>query len=147
MRYRIIIYRSRKLRDDFIPFDSAAPEDFFEEPEEESFSGDDEPEEKMTRAQRRAQRKEMKRQRRANAHLVEIGDKTVDPREYDPEDIEDMKASAEVNRDGFYDILEPIDIGEERDVQKMDRRKYLLLIPIVGVLAAIIFFGFRFVLR
>lgn len=146
MRYRIIVYRSRKLLDDFIPFDDTGPgedeAEVFETYEADEME-DAEPDEKMTRAQRRAQKKEMKKQRRANAHLMTIGEQKIDPREYDPEDIEDMQANAIVNGDGFYDILEPIDIGEEKEIQKVDRKKFLLLIPIIGVVILVIFVAFR----
>jgi hypothetical protein len=144
MRYRIIVYRSRKLQDDFVPFDDTGPD----EDGVEAYGTDDveeaEPEEKMTRAQRRAQKKEMKKQRRANAHLMKIGDQEIDPRDYDPEDIEDMRANAALNTDGFYDILEPIDEGDEKEIKKVDKKKFLLLIPIIGAVVLVLFVAFRF---
>lgn len=151
MKYRVITYRSRKLKNSTIIFDDLGTEDSapisgFDEIDDEE-DDDDEEEVRLTRRERRAQKKQLKKEQRENEKKFRVGDEEYNEDDFDPEDVEDMRASEMMNKDGFYDPLEPIDSGEERVREKKSSKTYFIIGGATLVVLGIIIFSVIFLVN
>ena len=151
MKYRVITYRSRKLKHSTIIFDDLGAEDSapisgFDDAEDE-IEEDDEEEVRLTRRERRAQRKQLKKEQKENEKKFRIGDEEYNEDDFDPEDVEDMRASEMLNKDGFYDPLEPIDSGEEKVREKKSMQTYLIIGGATVLVLGIIIFSIMFMIH
>ena len=108
-------FRSRKLKKTILLEEDMESDGLIElvEDVQSEEKEDLEKEEKLSRKERKARNKQLRKDRKAQKHLhtLENGD-VVDETEYDPEELEDLRISAILNKDGFYDALEPIDLGQ-----------------------------------
>lgn len=152
MKYRVITYRSRKLKHSTMIFDDlgaddSAPISGFDDVDDEDEYDDDEEEVRLTRRERRAQKKQLKKEKKENEKKFRVGDEEYNEDDFDPEEVEDMRASEMMNKDGFYDPLEPIDSGEERVREKKSARTYLIIGAATLVVVGIIIFSIMFIMN
>ena len=151
MRYRVITYRSRKLKRNTILIDEmgagdSGPVSDFEDLDEDEYDDDDE-DVLLTRRERRAQKKQLKKEQRENAKKFRVGDEEYNEDDFDPEDVEDMRASELMNKDGFYDPLEPIDSSEEHINQNKSTKTFLMIGAAVAVFIGVLIFSIVFVMK
>lgn len=133
--YRLITYRSRKLKHTTLPL--------YEEDEETTLSGyqpdrasldeDELPDEavKLTRKERRAQKKQLKAARKEAVKTYIIDGEEVDEDDLTEEEWAEIRASEMINTDSFYDALEPVDSGEAVQVKRKLSKQMVLVIGMV----------------
>lgn len=133
--YRLITYRSRKLKHTTLPL--------YEEDEETTLSGyqpdrasldeDELPDEavKLTRKERRAQKKQLKAARKEAVKTYIIDGEEVDEDDLTEEEWAEIRASEMINTDSFYDALEPVDSGEVVQVKRKLSKQMVLVIGMV----------------
>ena len=133
--YRLITYRSRKLKHTTLPL--------YEEDEETTLSGyqpdrasldeDELPDEavKLTRKERRAQKKQLKTARKEAVKTYIIDGEEVDEDDLTEEEWAEIRASEMINTDSFYDALEPVDSGEAVQVKRKLSKQMVLVIGMV----------------
>ncbi|MBR5357534.1 MAG: hypothetical protein IK121_11525 [Lachnospiraceae bacterium] len=104
--------------------------------------------EKLSFKERRELKKELKKARKEKFKDL-IGTDEYEEKDFNPEEIEDIKASASLNSDSFYDALDPIDIGEPKDKRTIEGKKILIFaglvvgLIIVSALAMIVIIRYR----
>lgn len=150
MKYRTITFRSRKLKYDVLPEGDYGDDETVslikDEPDEEA-APEHEKEKKLSGKERRAIKKQLKKDRKEKKYLKTLDNgEIVNEREYDPEELDDLRISAILNKDGFYDALEPFDFGqsEQKERHRKDLGKNAMIIGalvLIG-LGAIIYLGF-----
>ena len=136
--YRVITYRSRKLKHSTVRL--------YEEDEVLSLSGeepdgddlsDDEPESKMSFRERRAQKKQLKAAQKETSKTYVIDGEDVDEEDLTEEERAEIKASQMINKDSFYDALEPLDSGEATKVKRKLSKETILIIGMIIICVVI----------
>ena len=132
--YKLITYRSRRLESNYsekLPTGSMLVGSFNEIIEEI-----DEPERKLTRKERKAQKKKLKEyEEQSNVKMYIIDGEEVEEGDLTDEELASIKASEMINKDSFYDALEPLDNGEYTTVKRRDKK---MLIVLGGAFGAIL---------
>lgn len=133
--YKLITYRSRRLESNYsekLPTGSMLVGSFNEIVEEI----DDEPERKLTRKERKAQKKKLKEyEEQSNVKTYIIDGEEVEEGDLTEEELASIRASEMINKDSFYDALEPLDNGEYTTVKRRDKK---MLIVLGGAFGAIL---------
>ena len=133
--YKLITYRSRRLESNYsekLPTGSMLVGSFNEIIEEI----EDEPERKLTRKERKAQKKKLKEyEAQSNVKTYIIDGEEVEEGDLTAEELASIKASEMINKDSFYDALEPLDNGEYTTVKRRDKK---MLIVLGGAFGAIL---------
>lgn len=148
--YKIVTFRSRQLKyTDYIcdEYSFELDEDSMYPPLEEDEDGTDR---KLTRKERKAQKrkiKEAKKKAKKKEHYDEDNVKTyiINGEEVAVEDLTAVeramiRADEELNKDGFYDGLEPFDNDETEVFVKTSHRKLFVLLAVI----AIVVIGYSF---
>ena len=136
--YQVITYRSRKLKEKTIVIKAEGIPSALSDGEDE----------KLSFKERRELKKELKKARKEKFKDL-IGTDEYEEKDFNPEEIEDIKASASLNSDSFYDALDPIDIGEPKDKRTIEGKKILIFaglvvgLIIVSALAMIVIIRYR----
>ena len=125
--YKLITYRSRRLESNYsekLPTGSMLVGSFNEIIEEI----EDEPERKLTRKERKAQKKKLKEyEAQSNVKTYIIDGEEVEEGDLTEEELASIKASEMINKDSFYDALEPLDNGEYTTVKRRDKKMLIVL--------------------
>ena len=132
--YKLITYRSRRLESNYsekLPTGSMLVGSFNEIIEEI----DDEPERKLTRKERKAQKKKLKEyETQSNVKTYIIDGEEAEEGDLTDEELASIKASEMINKDSFYDALEPLDNGEYTTVKRRDKKMLIVLGGAFGVI-------------
>lgn len=133
--YRLITYRSRKLKHATLPLYETDDEITLSgyQPDRASLDEDELPDEavKLTRKERRAQKKQLKAARKEAVKTYIIDGEEVDEDDLTEEEWAEIRASEMINTDSFYDALEPVDSGEVVQVKRKLSKQMVLVIGMV----------------
>lgn len=135
---RVITYRSRKLEASVL---SKIDGEYVltKRPVKEVDADDDV---RMTRKEIKQQKKALKKERKKNKNVIVVGGEEINKKDFDPEEFDDFIAADALNKDGFYDMLHPIDEGEEQLYNSnVDKKTVLTIVGLAILMLSVIIAG------